>query len=219
MPYAALEDRKTELIRKALQGSVFVAEITATAIANLTSGAGGDLIALPTGYEDVGWLTEEGMAFSRETSSSDITSFGSTTPTRSDITADTTTLTIVMQETRLTSIGLGTGADTAAITAAATTKETRINKPERPSARNYRVLALAVDEDDQGDEIYIARFLPRAKVTAYAAQSFVSGDSAVTWGVTFTGYNDSALGYSESWIFGGPGWANQLAAMQIPDAV
>jgi hypothetical protein len=55
-------------------------------------------------------------------------------------------------------------------------------------------------------------------VTAYAAQSFVSGDSAVTWGVTFTGYHDSVLGYSESWIFGGPGWANQLAGMNIPAA-
>lgn len=217
--YADLEERKSELIRKALQGSAFVAETTATVIASLTSGATSELSTLPAGYKDAGWLTEEGMAFSRDTSSSDITSFGSTTPTRTDITSDTTTLTIVCQETKLTTLGLATGAATAAITADATTKEVRINKPGRPSARHYRVLALAVDEDDTGAEIYIARFLPRAKVTGYSPQSFVSGDQAVSWGVTFTGFEDSAVGYSESWLFGGPGWANLLTAMDIPTAV
>lgn len=216
--YADLEDRKAELIRKALQGSAFTAEMTADPIATLTSGATSALVALPTGYSDTGWLTEEGMAFSRDVSQSDITSFGSVTPTRSDITNDVTQLTIVCQETKLVTIGLGTGADTAAIEADATTKEVSISKPERPSARHYRVLCLAVDEDDNGDEIYIARFFPRAKVISYSQQSFVSGDSAVTWGVTMQGFKDSALGYSERWLFGGPGWAALLTSMGIPTA-
>lgn len=216
--YADLEDRKAELIRKALQGSVFVAEMTADAIATLTSGAGGDLVALPTGYNDVGWLTEEGVAFSRDVSQSDITSFGSVTPTRSDVTNDVTQFTIVAQETKLVTIGLGTGADTGAIEANATTKEVSISKPERPSARHYRALALAVDEDDSGDEIYIARFFPRAKVISYAQQSFVSGDSAVTWGVTMQAFKDSTEGYSERWLFGGPGWQSLLTSMGIPTA-
>ena len=79
------------------------------------------------------------------------------------------------------------------------------------------MLSLAVDQGD-GGEIYIARFLPRAKVSGYAEQSFGGGDDPVTWGVTFTGEEDSDLGYSERWIFGGAGWKEQLVAMGFPAA-
>src|SRR5690349_5499917 len=50
VPYSALRDKKTELIRKARDGSVFIAPTSATAITTLTTGAGGDLTPLPTGY-------------------------------------------------------------------------------------------------------------------------------------------------------------------------
>lgn len=210
--YAELEDRKTELIRKALAGSCFGAPISADPITSLTE-AGGSLATLPEGYGDYGWLSEEGMAFGRDVTQSDITSFGSTTPTRSDITADTTTLTIVAQETNLRTIGLNTGADMEGIVPDSSTGEVRIDKPDRPSARFYRVLALAVDESATGAEIYIARYLPRAKVTSYAAQNFASGDEAINWGVTWTGYIDSESGTSESWLFGGPGWLETLESM------
>ena len=214
--YADLENRKQQLIRKALQGSAFFAEIDADPIGDLTTGATSDLSPLPSGYDDLGWLTDEGIAFAGDTSQSDITSFGATTPTRSDITAETTTLTVVAQETKLRTIGLITGARDSAITADATTGEVRIDKPERPSARYYRVLALAVDESDSGAEIYIARFLPRAKVTSKTAPNFAGGDNAITYGVTLTGFKDSVLGYTESWIFGGPGWKELLTDMGIP---
>ena len=158
------------------------------------------------------------MPFGRDVGQSNVTSFGSQTPTRSDVTSDTTTLTVIPQETKGVTIGLYTGADMAAIEAAFTTGETWIEKPETTSSRFYRVLALSVDHDDTGEEIYIARFMPRAKVTGYAAQSYQGGDAAVTWGVTFTSEKDSTLGYSEAYIFGGPGWLNLLADMDITQA-
>ena len=218
MSYADIEERKQQLIRKALKGSVFIADITADPITALTAGATADLSPLPTGYSDLGWLTEEGMPFGRDVGQSNVTSFGSQTPTRTDVTSDTTTLTVIPQETKGVTIGLYTGADMAAIEAAVTTGETWIEKPETTSSRFYRVLALSVDHDDEGEEIYIARFMPRAKVTGYAAQSYQGGDAAVTWGVTFTSEKDSTLGYSEAYIFGGPGWLNLLADMDITQA-
>lgn len=218
MSYADLEQRKSELIRKALKGSLFLAPVTAPAITSLTTGATSDLTPLDPEYSDFGWLTEEGIAFGRDVSTSNITSFGSTTPTRTDVTADTTTITAVAQETKLLTLGVATGADLAAIEADATTGEVRIDKPDTPSARYYRALALAVDNDDSGQEIYVARFLPRARVTGYNPQSYTGGDSALTWGVTLTGYKDSTLGTSESWLFGGPGWKALLTAMDIPTA-
>jgi hypothetical protein len=214
MSYADVENRKQQLIRKALQGSAFIAEITAEVIQALTTGAG-DLTPPPEGYDDLGWLTEDGMATATETAQSDITSFGSTTPTRSDITSETTTLTVTAQETKLLTIGLITGASTAGMVADAGTGELRIDKPDRPSARFYRVLTLAVDESETGQELYMARFLPRAKITAKTPPNYAGGDAAITYGLTFTGFKDSELGYSESWLFGGPGWLEMLADMDV----
>ncbi len=215
--YEALKNKQTELIRKSLDGSAFVAPVTAAAIDDLTTYKAGppvviDLAPLPTDYDDLGWLSGDGAQFSRDVSSSEVTSWGSVSPTRTDITADTTTLTVTAQETKLLTIGLATGADLSAITPAAGSGEVSIAKPTRPKSKHYRVLALAVDQGDAG-EIYVARFLPRAKVTGYAEQSFGGGDDPINWGVTFTGEEDSVLGYSERWIFGGPGWLALLDEM------
>lgn len=221
--YAALKTKQSELIRKATDGSVFIAPATAITIDTLTeaTGVAPDTIValktLPTEYTDLGWLTNDGAQFAREVSTSDITSWGSVAPTRSDITSDSSTLTVAAQETNITTIGLGTGADLAAIVAAAGTGEVKIAKPLRPSSRTYRALSLAVDENEFG-EIYLARFLPRAKVTGYAPQSHGGGDGAVEWGVTFQGEPDSDLGYSEAWYFGGPGWLGILDKMGITQA-
>ncbi len=217
MAYEELKNKQTELIRKALEGSVFLADVSADPIAELTNYTAGppvsiDLAPLPTAWDDLGWLSNDGAAFSRDVSTSDVTSWGSVSPTRSDVTSDTSTLTVVAQETKLLTIGLATGADLAAVTADAQTGEVSIEKPARPSSKFYRVLSLAVDLGDAG-EIYVGRFMPRAKVTSYAEQSFGGGDDPISWGVTFTGYEDSVLGYSERWIFGGPGWQALLTEM------
>jgi len=217
--YTSLKNKQTELIRKATEGSVFLNPDLAalTAISALTEDSATTpgtpvLSTLPTGYEDLGWLTNDGAQFSRDVSTSEITSWGSVSPTRTDITSDTTTMSVTAQETKLITIGLATGADLSAITADATTGEVVIAKPARPKSKHYRVLSLAVDQGDAG-EIYVARFLPRAKVTGYSEQSFGAGDDPITWGVTFTGEEDSDLGFSESWLFAGPGWKALLTDM------
>jgi hypothetical protein len=179
--------------------------------------AGINLRPLPGGWDDLGWLSTDGAAYSRDVASSDVTSWGSVTPTRSDITSDTSTLAVTAQETKLLTIGLATGADLAAITPDTNTGEVRIEKPTRPASKHYRALSVAVDLGD-GGEIYVARFFPRAKVSNYAEQSFGGGDDPITWGVTLTGEEDSSLGFSESWLFGGPGWNALLADMGFPTA-
>jgi hypothetical protein len=216
--YDDLQSKKNQLIRKGLDGSVFVAPFTADAIDTLTDDADMLLKALPTGYDDLGWLSEDGAQYSSDVETSDITGWGGIEPLRSDITQDTTTLEVAALETKLITIGLYTGADTSTITANATTGEVSIEKPARPSVRYYRVLSIAVDLSDAG-EIYIARFLPRARVTDKSDQPHQSSDDEpITWGVTFTSYVDSTLGYSERYLFGGPGWNALLADMDIPTA-
>lgn len=221
--YEALKNKQTELIRKALDGSVFVADVTADAIAALTTYTAGppvviDLTPLPLDYDDLGWLTADGAQFSRDVATSEVTSWGSVSPTRTDVTSDTTTMTVTAQETKLLTIGMATGADLSAVEAAFQTGEVSIAKPARPKSKHYRVLSLAVDQGDAG-EIYVARFLPRAKVTGYAEQAFSGGDDPILWGVTFTGEEDSDLGYSERWIFGGAGWNALVTDMGFTQAV
>jgi len=210
--YSALATKKNQLIRKALNGSVFIADVDATAITALTDSSDKKLAALPAGYTDLGWLTDDGAQFSRDTDTSDVTSWGSTEPTRSDVTKDQTTLQVACQETKLATIGLYLGVDTSTITADSSSGEVSIAKPSTPVARHYRVLSIAVDETDDG-EIYIARFLPNAKVTAFDDQNQNSGDDPIMWSVTFSSFTDSVLGFSEKTFFGGPGWAALLTDM------
>jgi hypothetical protein len=210
--YDALQTKKNELIRKAINGSVFGGPESAAAIATLTDTTDSKLKPLPTDYGDYGWLTDDGAQYARSVDTSDVTSWGSTEPTRSDVTKDTTTLQIACQETNMATIGLYTGADMSTVTPAAGSGEVQIAKPATPKSRFYRVLSVAVDESDDG-EIYIARFLPRAKVTDYGDQKQANGDDPILWTVTFTSFIDSTLGFSEKYIFGGPGWKALLVSM------
>ncbi len=210
--WESLKHHQNQLIRKALEGSAFIAPTTSAAITALT-GADSSLNALPAGYRDLGWMADDGAKFSADVDSSDITSWGSVEPTRRDITSDVTTLEVSLQETNKQTIGLYTGADMTAVVPDPVSGEVVVDKPDRPPLRFWRVLTVGVDIADAG-EIYIARFLPRASVTDKDDQTFQnSDDDALTWQVTLTAYMDSALGYSERFFFGGPGWEALLGAM------
>ena len=219
----SLQSLKTELIRKANGGSAFIAPLSAPAIASLTTYTAAvvgppaepakiSLTALPAGWGDLGYLTDDGLGFENETSQSDVTSWQSLTPTRSDLLTDTDTLAVVCQETNIRTIGLYTGIDITGMVPVTNTGEVGISKPERPSARRFRILGLAVD--GEGDsEIWIARSMPNAKVTGKVGQKFGKGDDPISYGVTFTAFKDSTLGYATRYIFGGPGWKALLVQM------
>jgi len=213
--YDAVQTKKNQLIRKFRYGSVFGAPYSSDAIDTLTDPTDGGLAALPSGYKDWGWFTDDGLQYSRDVETSDTTSAGSNEPTRTDIDSDKTSLQVVFQETRLETIGLYMGIDTTNVKAAAGAgAELKIMKPENPPELYYRVLGLAVDNSAAG-EIYIARFLPRAKVVDFGDQQVTRGDDAIGYDVTFQAFDDSDYGTSEAWFFAGPGWAAFLADMGI----
>lgn len=206
-----LKSHQNHLIRKSLEGSVFAAPITADPITALTDETS-ELLALPDGYVDLGFMSDDGAQFASEVESSDVTSWGAVEPTRRDITQDVTTLTGFFQETNRMTIALYTNVDAASMTPDATSGELVVDKPDRPASRHYRILTIGVDLSDAG-EIYVARFLPRASVTDKDDQAFQSGDDPLGWPVTMTAYKDAALGTSERYYFGGPGWKALLDDM------
>lgn len=212
-----VQQHNASLIMKSLEVAVFVAPMTVAAITALTDSTDKMLKALPVGFGDLGWLSDDGAQFSSDINTSDVTGAGSTAPLRSDITGDTTTMQVACLETNLQSIGVYTGTDTSTLVPDVTSGELVISKPTRPVSRHYRLLAIGVDFVDGSGEYYVARFLPNAKVTDKDDQAYQSSDdSPVTWGVTFTAFEDPALGTDEQYFFGGPGWFAKLDAMGFP---
>jgi hypothetical protein len=187
-------------------------------ISTPTPGEAVDLTPLPSGWDDLGWTSSDGVTYGRETEVSDVTSFGSVEPTRSDVTRDAITMSVTAQETKLLTLGLYTGADTAGLKADAITGEFGISKPNVPGFRFYRVLGLFEDRDDSGLPIWVARYMPRCRITEWGEQQFTDGDDPISYNMTFTGFEDSTAGYSHRWLFGGPGWQGLLAEMGIPIA-
>jgi hypothetical protein len=210
--YDSLMEKKQQLIRKARKGSVFAAPTSATHVTALTDSTSKLLLPLPTGYFDLGWVSDDGAQFSTDIDTSDVSSWGSVSPTRTDITKESTDLQISCQETNLHTIGLYVGVSMSGITPDTTSKEVRVLKPLQPMKQSYHLLNLAVDENDAG-EIYIARYFPNAEVTNKDDQAFSSGDDPLIWPVTMSARPDSDEGYSEAWMFGGPGWAALLEDM------
>jgi hypothetical protein len=222
--FASLQDLKTHLIRKALTGSVFVAEATASHIEDELTELTGEapnqtheLVALPAGFHDLGYTTAAGAAFNTETTTSDVDSWQSVSPTRSDVTARTTTLQVVAQETKAATLAVYNGIAMAGLEAAAGTGDLIIKEPQRPTERFYHVLALAQDEDEMG-EYFLGRYLPRAKVTGRGGQAFDKSDNAIGYDVTFTGFFDSTYGTAQSYLYGGSGWLARLEDMGIEQA-
>lgn len=211
--YTSLQNRKSQLIRKAKEGSVFIDEISSDLILSITEGTESALSLPPTlASRDLGWLTEDGVGFSGEIGESTINSFGATEPTRREVTTDTTSVAVTAQETNIVTIGLYTGNDLEALVPDPTTGELIVTKPPRPRLQHFRVLALSVDEHE-GQELYIARYLPRATLSRNPEQAYTAGDAATTWGMTFTSTLDNEAGYSERYFFGGPGWKALLGDM------
>src|SRR5690625_2003989 len=118
--FASLQKQADELIRKGLEGSVFVAPYSEdTEITELMDEEGG-LTALPAGYEDVGLITkDQGVSWSRDINTEDVESLGRSEPTRRDITSDVSGLEFPMQETKALTLELYEGVSLADVVAVA----------------------------------------------------------------------------------------------------
>lgn len=215
---STLQDVNTALLRKTLNADVFIAPRSAAAIDETTlfDAATGDIKTLPAGYLSLGSTTIDGAQFARALSTSNVTTLQSLAPARIDVTGDEITMQIVCDETKLVTMGLQTGADTAGITAGAN-GVVRIDKPKDPAKVEYRVFAISEDLTD-GSEFFICRYLPNALVTSYGNQKFGRGDDPIQTDVTFTAQYDSTEATDHSWIWGGIGMKALLVPMGLADA-
>lgn len=204
MSIATLAARQSKLIRKAQDAVVFAAPMSSSAVTAITTGAGSTLVTLPAGYASLGHHTEDdGINWSREVETADVRSHGSSEPTRRDITSDVTGLVVLAQESKMLTMEMYHNVDLSTVTPDATTSEISFSRTSQPATRYYRLLALASDGGG-AEEIYFARFCPRASISEYADQPWTKGDE-VRWPLTFTAFVDDDLGYSMTEMWGGPG--------------
>jgi len=200
--FTDLQNHMDSLIRKGLQGSVFVKpfETGDTPIATLTDATG--LLAVPTGYTDVGRLTkDQGANWTRDIETNDTMSLGASQPTRRDITSDVTGLAFTMQESKRAVFELHEGVDLSAVTADAQ-GNVSWDKPDRPRQDRYRVFVLFKDGEG-ADSIYFAKWGPSMQVTDRGEQAWNEGNE-VQYPVTLTAFNDSTVGTALRTLWAGP---------------
>ena len=203
-------------IRKILEMAIFVkpweeADPAITKIYSATEG-----LIVPAGYMPTGLITkDDGATWSREQDSSDVTSYGRGEPSRRDITSDVSGLAFTMQESKKLAMELFHGLDLTAITTDAD-GNFFFDKPSRPGARKYRVLAIGKDGDGP-DAVYLARWLPKAQVTENGEQAWTDGDE-LKYPATMTAYTDDNVGTSFREIWGGPGLDHEAMGFAAPAA-
>ena len=222
MAYSAIANKNNKLIRKGVQGSVFIAPSTAAAVSTSTlfDATTGDIktgVLGPAGYVDLGWLTDAGTVFNRKTTSTDILAWGSNDPQRTDVTADVTTIDVVCQETKIQTMALAANVLPSSITEGAN-GVVSVAHVTTTVPRYYRMLAVSADNGD-GGEIIMAKFFPRVSVTAYGSETYSNGKDALIRPFTFTAYPDSALGYTVQDIYGGPGSLYLGDAEDLPQTI
>lgn len=211
--YDALKNLQSDLIRKALEGSIFIAPYSAELPTALTAGDNAQLLPLPEGYEDVGWCDRgDGATWSRSVDTTDVESWGSAEPTRRDVTGQTDGLKFTAQETKRTTIELYEGVDLSTVVPTATTGEITFDRPSRPATRYFRAFGLF--QDGVGtDAIYVAKLLPRANVVETGDQKWSDDDNPVGYEVTMNASFDKEARTSMRFFFGGPGWRARLEDM------
>ncbi|QBI53424.1 phage tail tube protein [Streptomonospora litoralis] len=195
---------RNELIRKALFGSVFAAaeSVDLPTMTDLFNNSTGALQTLPTGFGDVGYINPDGTTMPRETEVSDVNSWQSVEPTRSDETTDTSQLSFMMQETNPTAVELFEGLELGTLPEVGEAWEW--DKPPNPLGLYRRLLVIGQDTY-QGQPIYVVKLYPRAKLTGREDET-QNRENATERGVTMTAYRDSSINTSvRNWV-DGPGW-------------
>ncbi|MFI8853685.1 hypothetical protein ACIGW3_26315 [Streptomyces sp. NPDC053499] len=197
---------RNELIRKQLSQAVFAADMSAAPVDDLFDPSTGELMALPAGYVAVGYTTDDGLTFPSDLSMADTTSSQSTEPTRSDVESDVLTAQYAPQETNAATVALYEGLPLSGADALpAIGQQWTWDRPKTPKNPYRRLLFIGVDFDDEGAEIYVAKFFPRARLGDKDDEQWARSTETQR-PVTFTAYRDSTVGTScRNWV-DGPGW-------------
>lgn len=199
--------KKRNLIRKSLDALVLIDDLSGALPTTLLAG---NELAIPTTYKGLGWHSEEGLAWAREVENSELNAHGSPEAVRTDPRRVNNTLEMTALETNIQTLGLSLGEKLDP--GAGTANEVAITEAVTPRAREFRCLAVSMDDTEYG-EIYFGKLFASAKVTATSPGAWSNGDNAQSYGLTITAYRDQTAGFAVRHFIGGPGFAGLRTAM------
>jgi hypothetical protein len=203
--------RQSGNIRKPLKGTVLLGKYgTAAAITTLVATSG--QIDVPTGYESCGWLSEDGLTFSKSRDVSEVRGWGSASVLRRDIKTEDNTLQFsALEDKRLThelKSNRDLSGDAGEMTA---TGEWKYDLLSRPDIMYWRVIALGVDGVG-ATLFYTAKVFHKAMVQDMDDEVWNDGDDPLITSVTMGAVPDDVTGtLGTEFIFGPGALAGALA--------
>lgn len=210
-----INTRNNALVRKGLSAAVFVAPTSAPPITALTD-ATGELVTIPVAYRALGWISEDGITWPRETEVSDIYGLGGSEPIRSDIRRSTKRMNVTALETNIVTLEQYIGMSLAAVVTSGG-GESSFDEAELPPFNYVRLLAIAKDITDTG-EYYRGQHFLRTRVTETAEQTWQDGDEATSYGLTYTAFQDDDEGTAVRHFLAGPGRAPVDEGFPAPES-
>ncbi|MGW4487856.1 hypothetical protein ACWEOE_28910 [Amycolatopsis sp. NPDC004368] len=200
--FESIAERKAHLIRKGNKGAVLVGKYaTAPLITTLVAASG--QIEMPTTYNSVGWMSEDGSTKTQNRTLSQIRGWGSTSFLRQDITGDEKSLQFTMIEDRKVARELYEGIDLDAAEVS-TEGELKYEIPDRPDIMYWRVCELV--SDLSGDNlIYLATVYHKTSVGETGDLVQANGDNPTSRQVTMGAVPDDVTGTLGTNFIFGPG--------------
>lgn len=199
--------KNRDLIRKSNDAIVMTAPKATAIPASILTGSD---LTIPPAFKGLGWHSEDGLAWAREVENSEITGHGSSEPLRSDVRRVNNSLEVTALETNIQTLGMHLGVTLAAGDGSAS--EVVITEPSTPKAKEFRMLALSMDDTEFG-EIYFGKLYAAAKVTASSPGAWSDGDNAMAYPMTISAFRDAAAGFAVQHYIGGPGFTGLREAM------
>ena len=204
--------KNADLVRKPLNGSVLVGTYPGATLITTLVATGGQ-ITVPTGYESMGQIGDDGLGFSTDVNVSDVRGWGNSSFIRRDIQSEDRTCQFVAWETKRLTHELLTGLDLSA-TEVSTDGEWTYDVPDRRPVRYYRMLALGIDGDG-ANQIIMGRYYPKATVSETGDQPWSDGDDPLGYDITMSALVDSAAGFAVREFMFGPGVLALAEAMGV----
>lgn len=212
MAFSDVTDFNDQLIRKALQGILLVADYATDALTTIST-TGGEL-SIPAGYVSLGKMSADGADRQLSQDIADILGWGDSAPARRDVDKEGHELTVTAIETKKKVLELWNGVDLSSVVADAN-DEVTFDRPLNPTLTDYRTLLLTKDVNkSNGLEVYFGIHFPRANFTVNGNQSLqATGAKALDYSMKVTALSDSTAGTAVRTFWAGPGMAGLKTPM------
>jgi hypothetical protein len=208
----SLFNGRPELVRKALYGSVLVKDYVSSnnfatySPFDATTGLLSSTLLTTDGWQDLGYLDENGVQFTPTYSVADTNTWQSRQSLRADVTADTEQAMVTcLQSTPLTDV-LRNGLPLASAGTLGA-QGYSLPKPKVPQIVYRSVLFLGVD-GSAGSYEFVAKLYPRCLMIKPDKMAW-QAKTEIQIPLTFQAYPDSVAGFAISEFREGPGWRSR----------